>query len=85
MTYRVVLSRQATRYFASVPVPLARRLAEVLKALESETHPPGAKPLKAEWKGLFRIRVGNVRMIYEPREDIGEIRVVKIGPRGDVY
>ena len=85
MTYSVLLSRQAKRYFASAPVPLARRLAQVFEVLESDPRPSGSKPLKGTLEGLVRIRVGNLRVIYEVLEDAGAIRVVKISPRGDAY
>ena len=85
MTYKVVLSRQAQRYFASAPVPVAGRLSTVFRLLEREARPRGFKTLKGELQGLMRIRVGDLRVIYEVDEKTGEIRVIKIGPRGDVY
>lgn len=85
MTYRVVLSRQARHYFSMAPPRLARRLAEVFETLESDPCPMGAKPLTGELDGLFRIRVGGIRVVYEPKKDLGEIRIVTIRPRGDVY
>ena len=73
MTYKVVLSRQARRYYSMATPELTRRLAQVFESLESDQCPAGAKPLKGELEGLFRIRVGGVRVVYEPREDFGEI------------
>lgn len=85
MTYTVVLSRQAKRYFAAAPLSLARRLGEIFEALESRPIPAKSKSLKGALEGLRRIRVGNVRVVYEVRELSNEVRVVKIGPRGDIY
>lgn len=85
MTYRVVLSRQARRYFSLTTPNLARRLAEVFESLESAICPVGVKALKGELREPYRIRVGSIRIVYEPREDLGEIRIVTIGPRGDIY
>ena len=85
MTYKVVLSRQAQRYFASAPPDLAKRLARAFETLESHRSPAGAKPLKGDLAGLFRIRIGSIRLIYEWYEEIGEVKIVKISPRGDAY
>jgi mRNA interferase RelE/StbE len=85
MTYRVILSRQARNYFALLPRDLALRIQEILLALESDAFPAGSKPLKGEMEGFFRIRVGHIRVIYQVRKDLGQIRVVEIGRRGDIY
>lgn len=85
MTYKVVLSRQAKRYFAGAPLSLARRLGIIFEALESEARPAESKSLKGALEGLRRIRVGNIRVVYELKEPSNEVRIVKIGPRGDVY
>ena len=85
MTYEVVLSRQAQRYFARLPVSLARRVRDVFVILESDPRPRNARALKGELSGYFRIRVGDIRIVYKPREDIREVRIARIGPRGDIY
>ena len=43
------------------------RLQQCLNALATNSHPPGARKLKAK-RTLFRIRIGNYRIIYEVRE-----------------
>jgi mRNA interferase RelE/StbE len=43
------------------------RLQQHLKALATNPHPPGARKLKSK-RSLFRIRIGNYRIIYEVRE-----------------
>ncbi len=85
MTYRVVLSRQAKRYFGAAPLSLARRLAEIFEALESNPISAESKSLKGALEGLRRIRVGNIRVVYEVKEQSNEVRIVKIGHRGDIY
>ena len=83
--YEVVLSRQARRYYAQAPVFMAQRLARVFVELERDARPAGSKPLHGALEGMWRIRVGGLRIIYEIRASAHEIRIVKIGARGDVY
>jgi len=85
MTYKVILSRQAHNYYARLPRDLARQLSEAIDSLESDPHPLGSKPLTGEFEGLLRIRVRHLRVVYQVQQDLGRIRIVDIGPRGDVY
>ena len=83
--YSVELSRQAQKYYASVDVATARRLAQAFETLEENPRPPGCAALHGELEGKWRLRVGSFRMIYEVHDAERRVRVVKIGPRGDAY
>jgi mRNA interferase RelE/StbE len=48
-------------------------------------NPHKFKPLKGDWKGCYRLRVGNYRIIYEIHEKEITVLVIKIGIRGNVY
>ncbi len=43
------------------------------------------KKLKGELKGFSRLRVGNIRVIFQIRKEIGEIFVYDINFRGNIY
>ncbi|RTZ59711.1 MAG: hypothetical protein DSZ31_03460 [Gammaproteobacteria bacterium] len=43
------------------------------------------KPLKGKYKGLYRLRVGNYRVIYKRDNDKLVILVIRIGHRRDIY
>ncbi|NUM52405.1 MAG: type II toxin-antitoxin system RelE/ParE family toxin [Candidatus Hydrogenedentes bacterium] len=83
--FEVLLSRQARRYYASVDATVAKRLEDVFKRLESDPFPEGTAPLHGELRGFWRMRVGQYRVIYDVNERDNVIRIVRIGPRGDVY
>ena len=46
--------------------------------------PQGSKKLGGE-DGLYRIRVGDYRIVYAIRDDILVVLVVRIGHRSEVY
>lgn len=48
-------------------------------------NPTVIKPLKGEYKGLWRYRVGDIRIIYAVNEEKRVIRIISIDNRGDVY
>lgn len=43
------------------------------------------KPLSDSLKGLWRYRIGDFRIIYEPNPDTRTILLMVFGPRGEVY
>ncbi|MCF2137595.1 MAG: type II toxin-antitoxin system RelE/ParE family toxin [Candidatus Thorarchaeota archaeon] len=41
-----------------------------------KTRPFIGKPLRGEWKGIFSLRVGNYRVLYQIRENVVYLLVV---------
>ena len=76
-------------YKASVARDLRRmdrtETERVLRAIEERLADPGrgGSPLSGEFAGLFRLRVGDHRVIYARRA--GGFLVLRIGHRRDVY
>jgi mRNA interferase RelE/StbE len=85
VTYKIVLSRQAERYYSNVDAKTVSRLNKAFEVLESNPQPSAAKALKGELEGFWRVRVGHLCVIYQRNEMLREIRIIRIGPRGDVY
>ena len=46
---------------------------------------PGVKHMAGEWAGHFRLRHGDLRVIYLHDRAADALIVAHIGPRGDVY
>lgn len=81
--YDVLLSRGAAKRLKAMT---PGRRARVLKALErARGDPLRAKRLRGELDGLFSLRIGQVRVVYEVDPEAKVIVVHGIGPRGDVY
>lgn len=43
------------------------------------------KPLRGQWKGFWRYRIGKYRIICNIQDEVLTILVVKIGKRDEVY
>ena len=67
-----------------LPVKMQERIDSAIEALESDPRPSGAKKLKSE-RDLYRIRVGDHRIIYEIQDAVLVVLIVKVGKWGDVY
>ncbi len=64
-----------------------RVLTALYELSESPTTPHGdtVKPLSGKLKGLWRYRVGDFRLVYEPRQAARTVVVLGFAPRGSVY
>lgn len=83
MGYRVVLTEQAARDVRGLSRDAARRCRNALALLQKD--PSRGQPLKGEWKGLYRYRVGDFRIIYRIRRQELVVVVIAIGHRREVY
>ena len=86
----IVYHRRAVRYLRRMPAnrkeQVKAAIAEVA-ALDDPSAHQNVKPMKSDWEGCHRIRIGSYRAIYRLTErEEGEImEVLQVGPRGDVY
>ena len=67
MTYRVDAARSRIRkQLKRIPKSDLQRIAKAVMALADDPYPPGALQLERD---VYRIRVGNYRIIYKVFED----------------
>lgn len=84
MSYRIFVLPKAQRQVKALPLPVQQRINKAVKALRENPRPPGAKKLRYT-EDLYRIRVGDYRVIYGVGDDLLLIIVVTAGHRRDVY
>ena len=46
---------------------------------------PGVKAMAGEWKGFYRIRHGDLRIIFTLETSERTVVIAHLGPRGDLY
>ena len=84
MAYRVELTSKARRELAALPRDAQERIDARILALSEEPRPPGSKKLEGE-DDLYRIRVGDYRIVYRVDDKVLVVLVVRIGHRREVY
>jgi mRNA interferase RelE/StbE len=84
MAYRVELKSSAFDALAKIPQPHRGRIAKKIDQLADNPRPGGAVKLSGAGE-FWRIRVGDYRIIYQVRDDVLLVLVLRIGSRGDVY
>jgi mRNA interferase RelE/StbE len=79
----VLLAPDAQREADELPLTMRARLGDVISRLERWPHVSGCKPLTGEWKGHYRIRMGDWRVIFHVVTPT--LIVVRIAHRSKVY
>jgi mRNA interferase RelE/StbE len=82
MAYTIELSPAAERQLKALPASLQKRLVPHILTLETEPRPSGIKKLDDD---IYRLRVGDYRIIYQIQDQALIILVLKVGHRKDVY
>lgn len=83
-SYRLELKKSAQKEFSKLPAVHSKRISEAIDGLTVDPFPSGFRKLVgSEFK--YRIRIGDYRVIYEVREAVLIVFVVKIGHRKDIY
>ena len=82
MAYKVSYKASVAGDLKRLDKPAARRVIERLERALSKD-PNAGIPLTGEFRGLFKLRVGDYRIIYAKTED--GVLALRIGHRKDVY
>jgi mRNA interferase RelE/StbE len=84
MAYTVLLAAPARKQLTKLPADARERILLALALLRENPRPPSVKKLSGR-EDLYRIRVGDCRILYHIEEEQLIVLVVKIGNRRDVY
>ena len=84
MTYEIIIKPSAEKAFGKLPNALQVKILEALEQLSVNPRPSGVKKLKSAFN-IYRIRVGEYRVIYSINDTVLIVTVAKIAHRKDVY
>ncbi len=84
MSYLVEIAPAARRQLSKLTVDVQKRILKRLDRLEENPRPPGVEKLSGI-ESLYRIRIGDYRVIYRIEDQILLVLVLKVGDRKDVY
>jgi mRNA interferase RelE/StbE len=84
MAYQVELLPSAHRDLRKLPRPIQIQIAAELHQLAENPRPAGVVKLVGA-ENLWRIRIGNYRVVYEIHDDRLIVLVLRVAYRKDVY
>jgi mRNA interferase RelE/StbE len=81
--YSVFIGRSAARELAGLPLIDRRRVVVRISGLSQDPRPPGCEKLSGQDK--YRVRQGDIRVLYEIDDRESTVTVVKVAHRRVVY
>ncbi|MEK6909513.1 MAG: type II toxin-antitoxin system RelE/ParE family toxin [Candidatus Aenigmatarchaeota archaeon] len=84
MTFSIEFSRRAEKDLNNLDKVVAGRCLAEIEMLKENPFPRGAVKVKGE-EGVFRVRVGKYRILYEVYSETNVVLITKIDKRGRVY
>ncbi len=81
--YSIEFVKSVRKDLRKLAKPEVKKILAAIEDLAKEPRPPGSKKLTIE--NLYRIRVGNYRVLYEIHDDRLVVIIVKTGHRKKIY
>ncbi len=81
--YKVEVRRRAQRVLDKLPKPDFQAVVKAIKDLAEVPRPRGIEKVKST--GLWRIRQGDYRIIYNINDDESLVAIVRVGHRREIY
>jgi mRNA interferase RelE/StbE len=75
---------RAAKELTKLDRPVARRIVKVVDALGEQPRPQGARPLVG-YPGLWRVRIGDHRVVYAIKDAELVVLALRVAHRSDVY
>jgi mRNA interferase RelE/StbE len=85
MSYHVEFTRKATIDLKSLTPIIQERLLRKIRWLSENFDDVNPQALSADLSGLFKLRIGDYRVIYSFDIQLELITIHKIGHRRDIY
>lgn len=79
----VIIADEAQSQFESLPLAIQVRMEKIIVRLANWPDVSGAKPLRGELSGLYRIRTGDYRLQFSVARNV--VTVEKVGHRDGFY
>jgi mRNA interferase RelE/StbE len=84
MPYAVIYKPSADKALRRLPEKVQRRIVAATAALADDPRPPGSVKLH-DADDLWRIRVGQYRVVYTIQDEALIVLVLRVAHRKDVY
>jgi mRNA interferase RelE/StbE len=85
MKYSVTMTESSKKELNSITSVFAARIIKAIWTLAENPRPNGSRKLKGKKEYLWRIRVGDYRVIYSIEDTVKIVEIRRVGHRRDVY
>ncbi len=85
MRYSIELAKEPKKFLDALrDGKLTGRFGRAIESLAENPRPPGCLKMQGN-EELYRIRVGDYRILYQVRDSVLLVLVVSIGNRSEIY
>ena len=84
MIYTIIVEKSAQKFLQKLSGKIYKSVAAAIDELATNPRPEGCVEIKP-YINIYRIRQGDVRIIYEVTDTELIIKILDIGNRGQVY
>jgi mRNA interferase RelE/StbE len=84
LDYRILISASAAREFDNLPLAVQTRVRKTIDALAANPRPPGTMKIRGG-VDLFRIRIGDYRVIFHVYDREKVVDIVHMRHRREAY
>jgi mRNA interferase RelE/StbE len=87
MSYRLLLHKSVTKFLEKCPDKQRQDIKQKLELLKQNPYANeqlDIKPMQG-YENLYRLRIGQYRLVYQIKQDELIIFILKAGNRGDIY
>jgi mRNA interferase RelE/StbE len=85
VSYKVIFKKSAAKELAELPIIEIPKVRSAIEKLSDNPRPEGVKKLKGSSDPLWRIRIGNYRVIYAVDDVIRIVEIRAVGDRKEIY
>ena len=82
--YTIIFSKKADKFLDSLDLKTSYKILKKIRELQDSNENLDIKKLKSK-NNLYRLKVGNFRVIYNIQHERIVIYIIKIGHRKNVY
>ena len=83
--FTITINPSALKELSKLPKVTIKKAEKAIDSLANNPRPIGVKKLKDTKEDLYRVRVGDYRIIYSIEDEIKIIDILRIGHRKDIY
>ena len=83
--YKILFKESARKEFYSLPQKALIKISGVIDNLQQNPRPAGVKKLKGQSHPLYRIRIGDYRIVYSIDDSVHIVNITRVGHRKDIY
>lgn len=83
MPYHIEIAPAVERQIRKLEASVRRKILKKIETLGSNPRPAGVEKLTDT--GMYRVRVGDHRIIYDIEDKVTRVLVLKVGDRKEIY